>query len=170
MQQIPTNILQLSEYWRDLAGGETPERSLFRIEDVARLLPYLLLCDFEFSPFRLRYRLSGTRIDAVTGINLTGRYLDEFLSGDYGASVRTLLDFYEEASRTGRPRLSSYPWAGDNPKGKEIAVGIFPLKVNGVVAQCVSIEDYGILNEFEDGHIEPADRQLYADWARLSRS
>ena len=38
------------------------------LEDALPLLPFLMLCDFEFQPFRLRYRLSGTRVDEVTGI------------------------------------------------------------------------------------------------------
>jgi len=168
-EQIPPNIRHLSDYWHGLAGGETPERSQFQIEDIHALMPYLMLCDFEFRPFRLRYRLSGTRIDEVTGLNLTGRYLDEFVEGDYAAAVRQMLGYYEEASRTGRPRIWSYDWAGENPRNKQIWVGIFPLKVNGAITQCVSIEDYGVLNVLEDGRVEPADRGLQADWAKLQR-
>lgn len=169
MQQVPKNIVRLSDYWNSLAGGEPPERDQFQIEDVAQLLPYLLICDFEFDPFRVRYRLSGTRVDEVTGMNLTGHYLDEFLDGDYAKTVREMLGFYEEASRTGRPRIWTYPWAGDNPSGKVIWVGIFPLSVKGVIEKCVSIEDYGPIRLLEEGRIEPADRFLRADWARLDR-
>jgi hypothetical protein len=169
MQQIPRNIARLSEYWHGLADGEPPERNLFQIEDVAQLLPYLLICDFEFNPFRVRYRLSGTRVDQVTGMNLTGHYLDEFLDGDYGKTVREMLGYYEEASRTGRPRIWTYPWAGDNPHGKVIWVGIFPLNVKGAISKCVSIEDYGPIRLLDEGRIEPADRHLRADWSRLGR-
>lgn len=168
-QQTPKNILLLADYWHGLAAGDTPERSQFHIEQVRNLMPYLMLVDFETAPFRVRYRLSGTRVDEVTGLNLTGRYLDEFLDGDYAGAVRTMLDYYEEASRTGQPRIWFYPWAGENPKDRQIAVGIFPLKVDGVISQCVAIEDYGLLNVLEDGRVEPADRKLHADWARLQR-
>lgn len=170
MQQIPKNIARLSEYWHGLAGGEPPERNQFQIEDVAPLLPYLLLCDFEFNPFRVRYRLSGTRVDQITGLNMTGRYLDEFVEGDYGDSVRQMIGYYEEASRTGRPHIWNYPWAGDNPAGKLIWAGLFPLRVNGAVAKCVSIEDYGPVRFLEEGPIEASDRRLRADWAKLDRS
>jgi hypothetical protein len=169
MQWTPKNIATLSEYWHGLAGGETPERAQFRIEDVRPLLPYLMLCDFEFDPFRLRYRLSGTRVDQMTSMNLAGRYLDEFAGGAYADAVREMLGFYEEASRTGRPRIWSYPFAGDNPKQKVIWAGIFPLKVNGRILQCVSIEDYGDFNQSEDGRLEPLDPATKRDWSQLHR-
>ena len=169
MQWKPRNIASLSDYWHGLANGATPERAQFKIEDVQPLLPFLILCDFEFAPFRLRYRLSGTRVDAMTSMNLAGRYLDEFLGGAYDDAVRDMLGFYEQASRTGRPHIWSYPWAGDNPEQKLIWAGIFPLKVNGVIAQCVSIEDYGDYNESEDGRVEPPDPAAKRDWSRLHR-
>jgi hypothetical protein len=169
MQWKPKNIAVLSDYWHGLAGGDTPERARFQIEDVLPLLPFLMLCDFEFAPFRLRYRLSGTRVDEMTGFNLAGRYLDEFLEGAYSESIREMLGFYEESARTGRPHVWTYPFAGDNPKQKLIWAGIFPLKVNGRIAQCVSIEDYGELNESEDGHLQQLDPETRRDWSQLHR-
>lgn len=169
MQWTPKNIAMLSDYWHGLAGGETPERAQFNIEDVQPLLPFLMLCDFEFSPFRLRYRVSGTKVDAMTGMNLAGRYLDEFVEGAYADAIREMLGFYEEASRTGRPRVWNYPWAGDNPRQKLVWAGMFPLKVDGVVRQCVSIEDYGEYNESEDGRVERVDPAARREWSRLYR-
>jgi hypothetical protein len=169
MQWIPKNIAMLSEYWHGLAAGATPERTQFHIEDVQPLLPLLMLCDFEFNPFRLRYRLSGTRVDEMTGMNLAGRYLDEFLDGAYADAVREMLGFYEEASRTGQPRIWSYPFAGDNLNHKLIWVGIFPLKVDGHISQCVAMEDYGEFNESEDGRIGPLDPATKRDWSQFHR-
>ena len=51
---------------------------------------------------------------------------------------------------------------------KLIWAGMFPLKVDGEIAQCVSIEDYGDYNARDDGRIEPVD-PLRRDWARLYR-
>ena len=169
LESTPKNIAMLSGYWHGLAGGETPERALFRIEEVQPLLPFLMLSDFEFAPFRLRYRLSGTRVDEMTGLNLAGRYLDEFAEGAYADAIREMLGFYEEASRTGRPRIWSYPWAGDNPKQKLIWADLFPLKVQGVIAQCVSIEDYGTFNASVDGRVEQLDPATRQDWSQLHR-
>jgi hypothetical protein len=50
-----------------------------------------------------------------------------------------------------------------------IWAGIFPLKVNDVIAQCVSIEDYGDYSEREDGRVEPLDPAAKRDWSRLNR-
>ena len=169
MQWVPKNIGLLSDYWHGLAGGEAPERARFQVEDILPLLPFLMLCDFEFNPFRLRYRLSGTRVDEMTGMNLAGHYLDEFAEGAYADPVQEMLAYYEEASRTGRPRIWSYAWAGTNPKLKVIWAGMFPLKVDGRIAQCVSIEDYGDYNAREDGRIEPIDPVTRRDWTRLTR-
>jgi hypothetical protein len=169
MQSTPKNIVLLSEYWHGLGGGATPDRAQFRIEDLQPLLPYLMLCDFEFNPFRLRYRLSGTRVDTMTGMNLAGRYLDEFLGGAYADTIREMLRLYEQVSRTGQPHVFTYPWVGDNPRQKVIWVGLFPLQVNGTVAQCVAIEDYGEYNEGEDGVLEPLDPTTKRDWSRLHR-
>jgi hypothetical protein len=169
MQWVPKNIATLSDYWLGLAGGQTPERTQFHIEDVLPLLPFLMLCDFEFNPFRLRYRLSGTRVDEMTGMNLAGRYLDEFAEGAFAEQVKEMIGYYEEASHTGRPRVWSYVWAGANPKLKVIWAGMFPLKVDGRITQCVSIEDYGDYNAAEDGTLEKIDLAARKDWARLQR-
>lgn len=170
MKWVPQNIRQLSDYWHSLANGEAPDRGLFEVDKLLPLLPYLILSDFEFNPFRLRFRLSGTRIDQMTGMNLAGRYLDEFAHGAYAGAVNEMLRYYEEAARTGRPRIWSYPWAGDNPKVKLIWAGLFPLRVRGTIQQCVSIEDYGELNTVEDGNLQADDPHNRSDWAILHRS
>ncbi|HEV8389404.1 MAG TPA: hypothetical protein VGQ35_06165 [Dongiaceae bacterium] len=45
-------------------------------------LPYLLISDVEHNPFRIRYRLVGTKVVEATGMDFTGRYLDELLPSD----------------------------------------------------------------------------------------
>jgi hypothetical protein len=169
MDKIPNNIKKLEDYWTGLADGGVPDRSTFSIEELLPLLPYLLLVDFEFAPFRVRFRLSGTRVDQMTGMNLAGRYLDEFATGAYADSINQLGAYYEEASRTGIPRIWTYPWEGDNPKLKHIWVAIFPLKTNGQITQCVVIEDYGELNVIEDGALHPDNSANGRDWATLHK-
>ena len=169
MYWTPKTIAMLSDYWHGLARGETPERMQFRIEEVQPLLPLLMLIDFEFAPFRVRYRLSGTKVDEMTGLNLAGRYLDEFVEGAYAGAIREMMGFYEEASQTGQPRVWHYPWAGDNPRQKMVWAGLFPLKVDGVIRQCVSIEDYGDYNIREDGRVERINAATKRDWSQLLR-
>lgn len=169
MNRVPKNIDILSKYWNSLAGGEPPERALFNIEELLPLLPFLLLVDLERDPFRVRFRLSGTRVDQMTGMNLAGHYLDEFATGSYAESINQMIGYYEEASRTGKPYIWTYPWAGDNPKLIHIWAALFPLKTNGVITQCVSMEDYGELNIVEDGTLHPDDSANGRDWATLHR-
>jgi len=166
MEWAPIHIRTLRDYWVGLAHGEVPDRTQFRIEDLRDLLPYLLISDFEFDPFRVRFRLSGTKVDEMTGMNLAGRYLDSFATGAYAASINEMLGYYQEASRTGRPRVWSYPWAGNNPRAKRIWAGLFPLKVDGKICQCVSIEDYGELDGAQD---EVRRDRAVTDWASLSK-
>jgi hypothetical protein len=161
---VPDNIIALQTYWANLANGEAPDRSAFNITAVKFLLPYLMVCDFEFSPFRVRYRLSGTAVDEMTGTNLTGRYLDEFLTGNYGYAVHQLMTHYKDASQTGKPRIFTYACAGENPESIGVWVGLFPLRRGGKIDQCISIEDYGQLY-----NPQRSTRDLSnSDWAILS--
>lgn len=166
MEWAPRNICQLRDYWTSLAAGAVPERRLFDPAQVKSLLPYLMICEFESAPFRVRFRLSGTRVDEMTGMNLTGRYLDEFATGAYAASIREMLGYYEDASKTGRSRVWTYPWSGDNPGSRVIWVALFPFKVNGIISQCVTIEDYGEFDGVNDAELRS---QTAADWAGMSK-
>ncbi|MDY0885237.1 PAS domain-containing protein [Dongia soli] len=166
MQWAPKNICQLRDYWGSLAGDAVPERALFDPAQVKSILPYLMICEFEFAPFRVRFRLSGTSVDEMTGMNLTGRYLDEFATGTYAASIQEMLGYYEDASKTGRPRVWTYPWSGDNPGARVIWVALFPFQINGTLSQCVSIEDYGEFDGVKDAELRP---ETGADWAGLSK-
>jgi PAS domain-containing protein len=63
-------------------GADVPDRSALQPEDMVPLLPCIFIADAEHNPFRVRYRLVGTRAAEVTGYDLTGRYLDELLSAE----------------------------------------------------------------------------------------
>lgn len=141
--KIGANAAALFAYWRSLNGGETPARAQFDPTAIPSLLPPIYLVEFEADPFRVRYRLTGTKADEWNGFNITGRYIDEFLANDrYGAN-RILLDTYQAAWQSGRAVFSSYPWP--TRSGVKIAVGfgVFPLTINGIVAQALAIEDIG---------------------------
>jgi hypothetical protein len=141
----PTNIGQLSAYWRSLADGQTPHRRQLQLDPIKDLLPYLLLIEFEDDPFRVRYRLTGTVVDQMTGMNITGRYLDEFAVGIYTEPVQQLQRDYLRARTGGQPVIETYHWPAGNGYFQHVAYGLFPFMVDGVVSQCLSIEDYGEL-------------------------
>lgn len=136
------NMQQLFVYWQSLAGGTAPERHLVDPQAIKRLLPYLMIVEFTDAPFRVRYRLTGTRVDEQTGLNLTGRYLDEFRHGDGEAAIHHLEDSYRQCIKTGMPFHGLYEWKSRAGYTKQIGFGLFPLCVEGIIRQCLSIEDY----------------------------
>jgi len=70
-------------YWNGLSEGhDVPDRARFDPSRVPSLLPHLFM--LEATPDgRWRYRLMGTEIVERFGIDATGRYVDEFISGAY---------------------------------------------------------------------------------------
>jgi hypothetical protein len=144
--EVPERIAAFRTYWEGLAGGAVPERRLLDPAAIASLLPYLLLIEFEDDPFRVRYRLTGTKVDEMTGMNITGRYLDEFIQGRYREPVRFIQRCYEKCHTTGEVVIAAYLWPEDDRNFiRSVWMGLFPLTVDGVIRQCVSIEDYGPL-------------------------
>lgn len=86
----PTNDLRSETLRRLLALWEgrsredsPPTRADFPAEDLMPLGGRVVLIDIEREPFRLKYRLIGTKITQVLGRDSTGRYLDEIYGADY---------------------------------------------------------------------------------------
>ncbi len=78
-----------------------PDRADLDPAEIPLLLPYILISEVE-QPFRIRYRLIGTEVVHVTGMNFTGHYLDELIPagrrGNVAGALPALL-------RNGRPAL-----------------------------------------------------------------
>lgn len=138
----PGGIAALSAYWHSLAGGATPSRSQIDLAAIVPLLPYLYLVEFKSDPFRVYYRLSGTATDIWNGITLQGRYLDDFLEGDKFGANRHVIDSYEKAQRTGQPVIDHYLWPSRSGFKTDVHFGLFPLTIDGKVAQAISIEEF----------------------------
>lgn len=88
-------LRDLASYWFSKRAGELPPRRA----DIDPLqfkpiLPNILLLDrvVEAGRVRYRYRLVGTTVVAITGRELTGRFLDEMLPLPYGDYVQRLHD------------------------------------------------------------------------------
>jgi hypothetical protein len=140
---LGANVAGLFKYWRSLNDGRAPARAQFDPMAIPTLLPPIYLVEFEPDPFRVRYRLTGTKADEWNGFNITGRYIDEFLVNDRHGANRILIDTYREAWQSGRATFSSYKWP--TRSGVKIAVGfgVFPLTIDGIIAQALAIEDIG---------------------------
>lgn len=143
--ETPERVRQLAEYWWSLGDGAAPERDRFDPGAIVELLPYVLLVQFEDQPFRVRYRLTGTKVDEMTGMNITGRCLDEFATGEFRTVVQTIQRCYEAARHSGQAIIETYHWPNDRDLVRLVWMGLFPLKVRGEIRQCLSIEDYGEL-------------------------
>jgi len=148
--EIPDRITQLANYWRSLDGGSAPERHQLDPAAIKPLLPFILLVEFEDAPFRVRYRLTGTKVDEMTGINITGRYLDEFAQGEFRAVIEGIQRGYASCRKTGEATIETYLWPNEGGLMRLVWMGLFPLRVNGEVRQCLAIEDYGALGPQPD--------------------
>ena len=131
-------------WWLGKCGADIPDRSDLDPADLKPLLPNILISDVEHDPFRVRYRLVGTRAREATGFNIVGRYLDELLPtdpdepwmADYSLSYRKRRPVLGVSSiRTTIGDIFTYEY------------GLFPLRKGGAtIEQFVAIEDYEDLN------------------------
>lgn len=109
-------LRRLFLYWSGKrAGRDLPSRQdIDPIEIGPEVLPHIMLTDVLDSG-RLRYRLAGTAVEAVTGHSLSGHHLDELLRPPYRDYV---LSLYDEIIK-GRHALyteSLYPLHGTQPE------------------------------------------------------
>ncbi len=140
-------VLRLHDYWHSLRGSrEVPDRGDLDPADLKLLLPNILISEPSFNPFRVRYRLVGTRITRTTGFDFTGRYLDEVLRpeidedwhGHYRLCHDRRIPVY---GQTTAPTKSGGDFTYE--------FGIFPLRRSGeTVAQFIAIEDFGAIEPY----------------------
>ncbi|HEX6980222.1 MAG TPA: PAS domain-containing protein [Alphaproteobacteria bacterium] len=71
-------LRELYDYWHRVRGArDVPLRSDIDPLDMRGVLGHVVLFDVERDPIRFRYRLVGTELARVRGVDLTGRYIDE---------------------------------------------------------------------------------------------
>ncbi|HWA50303.1 MAG TPA: PAS domain-containing protein [Dongiaceae bacterium] len=124
--------------WHD---GRLPSRADIDPANFKRILPNVILAEIEADPFRVRYRLCGTRVVEFCG-NLTGRYLDQLDGADlWATSVYTRQ--YQIAVGERRP-VFSYDWMEGAAGGRNFfQTGIWPLARDGAHPDmCIAVEDY----------------------------
>ena len=139
--------------WTAKRGNrDLPDRRDFDPADFKSLMANMLIVEPTHAPFRLRYRLVGTRVAKVAGFDFTGRYLDEVLRpevpedwhGHYLLSFRQRIPVFGQVDC---PTRSGVPFTYE--------FGIFPLRLGeDHVGQFFSIEDYGALEPLADELIE----------------
>jgi hypothetical protein len=135
-------IQQFHRHWLQMCGnGRLPKRADIDPANFKRILPNVILTDLEHDPFRVRYRLCGTKVAEFCG-NLTGRYLDEFASHDVWSTAAYLRQ-YQIAAAECRP-VFSFDWmVGQFGARYPFQTGIWPLASDGrTVDLCIAVEDY----------------------------
>jgi hypothetical protein len=140
-QSSSSLVRRLHAWWTGhRAGGEIPDRSALLPEQLGGLLPNIMIVEIEPEPFRVRYRLVGTKIVATAGFDFTGGYLDEL---EPSPAPIPWIDYYREVYRTRAPLLGSITDRARAGGTFTTEFGLFPLRNGGsAVAQCVALEDY----------------------------
>src|SRR5688572_8303860 len=134
-------VRALHAWWLAHRGaGGIPDRADLDPAALKSLLPNLFIADVEPEPFRIRYRLVGTKAVQVIGFNITGRYLDEMLTIEPGIPW---LDYYRIVYDSREPLLGSVVSPTSSGGTFIYEFGLVPLAQRGTaVAQIAAIEDY----------------------------
>ena len=125
-------LQRMYRYWesRRPGPGLLPGRQHIDPLDIPDLLPGIWLLDVQHEPFRLRYRLVGTRIVEAIGREVTGRWLDEAHPhlaphSGYVQRYRTVVETRFPSRRRGKAML----WQHEDYR--EIENTIYPLATDG---------------------------------------
>lgn len=137
-------VHELHDYWNaKRAGRPMPVRADLDPTEIKHLLPNLLIVDITTDPFRVRYRLIGTKVVGASGIDFTGSHLDEMIPADNDAPWESC---YRLAWAEKQPVFGDTDLPTLDGGTVTYEFGIFPLGRDSVT-QCVSLEDYGPLND-----------------------
>ena len=136
-------VRALHDWWRaqvDAAGGGLPDRGDFDPTRFVAVLPNMIISEVEPDPFRIRYRLVGTKVADVLNIDFTGRYLDELVDE---ATDTPWQDYFVEAFEKRVPILGEVTERTLAGGKFTFEFGIFPVSAGGeAVRQFLCVEDY----------------------------
>lgn len=138
-------IRAFDTHWRNrITDGAIPRRRDIDPIDLKGLLPWLMVVEIEAEPFRVLYRLAGTKVVEMNRIELTGRYLDSLEEDDGANFTQQGIAAYRLAWSSAQPVYGSYRWP--TPSGAEYLVefAIFPVSEPGTDGQCFALEDWDI--------------------------
>ena len=142
IEDVPsTRARRMHQYWLGKKGARLmPTRADIDPGEIRDLLPHVILTRLEYEPFRVLYKLIGTRAVENAGMDYSGRYLDEleFVSEfgtDWPGTYRTIAS--EKAPLFGLCQIRF-----TDGVVKPYVVAMFPLSNDGVrVDQVLAIED-----------------------------
>jgi hypothetical protein len=131
----------LNDWWISNRGVDgLPDRRAFDPAAFRTLMPNLVVVEIEPDPFRVRYRLVGTRVAQFTGFDFTGRYLDELIAL---GSTSEWQNQYQASCASRRPLFGSITEPTTSGGTFTFEFGLFPLtKGDSEVRQFIAVEDY----------------------------
>lgn len=127
-------------YWQSKSlAGCLPAPAAIDPTEIPKLIPSLVICDLEDAPFRIRFRLAGTRQVDVLGRELTGRYVDE-MDWQEGPFVHRI---FARARDTAAPVFGFYHWTFRESTPGASEFGLFPLSEDGrKVTRVIGIDEF----------------------------
>jgi hypothetical protein len=137
-------LREFAAYWRSkTSSARLPRPAAIDPMEIPHLLPCVVIAQIEPAPFRVRYRLVGTRLVEAHGGDYTGRYLDEcgFLI------EKELTACYRRVVAERRPLFLYYAWEREGAlraTGRIGAseTGFFPLSSDGeTIDRVISFAD-----------------------------
>lgn len=157
-------VHDLDAYWRSKRDGkDIPSWSDIDPGEMKPVLPCLFVVEIQWNPFRVYYRLVGTKASLFRG-DLTGRFLDEIEECTVKAKEE-LADFYRLAAEERRP-VYCEDEVSIGGRHKSFFGGIFPLAPAGhPVDRCLAVEDFGVAKPKEVGNHR---RGTHHWWAQRS--
>lgn len=127
-------LRRLLDYWRSHCAGATmPSPSAIDPLDFPYILGYVALVDVEAEPRRYRYRLDGSILVNLSGLEFTGRYHDAYDLPEYNRFTRAI---YDRVVNTGKPYAYRYDGYLDQKPFDEETL-LLPLGQDGKVSRII---------------------------------
>lgn len=133
-------VREMLAYWQSkLAGRRLPRPADIDPTEIPKLIASIVICDLESDPFRIRFRLAGTRQVHVLGNELTGRYVDE-MDWEEGPFVHRI---FAQARDTAAPVFGYYHWTFREGTPGASEFGLFPLSEDDrTVGRVLGIDEF----------------------------
>jgi hypothetical protein len=148
-------LFAFHQYWIGLAKGDVPARGDLDPTAIKPLLPYMMMVDLTDDPRRILYRLVGTEVVKFTGLDFTGRYLDELEFDEFDREH--LLNAYRAVRDHGLPGVGLAQFRENGLLLIETEYLICPLRSSSSnIDKCVVIEDYFLGGHTLAGDLPPA--------------
>lgn len=140
-------LAALHRFWLGLSkDGRLPARQDFVAEELAPWIGHVSLLEVERDPLRFRYVLHGGHFTLLSGLSLTGQYVDEGLTPRHREEV---IANHREAVETRQAVYRHYtdhslPW-------RELDRLILPLADDGVTVDRVMVGLYTLFDPPSQG-------------------